>query len=121
MMPLVLLLAMACAALLIWAVYMRRLPVPILLAGPVVNVLTFWFYWRDKYAAQKGAWRTSENSLHVLSLLGGWPAARIAQQVLRHKSAKASFQEIYWFTVVVNIAVLVAMTWPSKWQMPFLF
>lgn len=120
MMPWVLLLAVACAALLVWAVWMRRLPVPILLAGPLVNALTFWFYWRDKHAAQKGAWRTPENTLHGLSLIGGWPSARIAQQVLRHKSAKASFQQVYWLTVVVNIAVLVAMAWPGQLPLSFL-
>lgn len=115
MMPVVVLLALACVALLGWAVYVRRLPVPILLAGPVLNALAFWFYWRDKHAAQKGAWRTSENSLHLLSLLGGWPAARFAQQLLRHKSAKASFQQVYWLTVVLNISGLVAMVWHGPW------
>lgn len=32
--------------------------------------------------------RTQESTLHGLSLLGGWPGALIAQQVLRHKSKK---------------------------------
>jgi uncharacterized membrane protein YsdA (DUF1294 family) len=55
-----------------------------------------------------GAWRTAENRLHVLALLGGWPGALIAQQVLRHKSRKASFRFTFWVTVVLNC---VALAW----------
>jgi len=37
----------------------------------------------DKSAAQRNAWRTPEGTLHMLSLVGGWPGAMIAQQILR--------------------------------------
>ena len=33
-------------------------PVPVVLAAPLLSVLTFYLYWRDKFAAQRGAWRT---------------------------------------------------------------
>src|SRR4051812_24046826 len=48
-------------------------------------------YGLDKSAAQRGAWRTREKTLHVLSLIGGWPGALFAQSVFRHKSRKPSF------------------------------
>jgi uncharacterized membrane protein YsdA (DUF1294 family) len=101
------LLALACGLALCWAVRDGRLPVSTLLLWPLLNVLTFAVYWQDKHAARKQAWRTSERTLHMLSLLGGWPAARLAQQVLRHKSAKASFQLGYGATVLLNVAALV--------------
>ena len=78
-----------------------------LAAWAAINLLTFALYARDKHAARTGQWRTPENTLHLLSLLGGWPAAWVAQRVLRHKTAKRSFQWVFWLTVVGNLAVLV--------------
>ncbi len=73
------------------------------MAYPVASLLAFMAYALDKSAAIQGRWRISESSLHVLSLACGWPGALLAQQVLRHKSSKASFQSTYWGTVVLNI------------------
>ncbi|MET0656988.1 MAG: DUF1294 domain-containing protein [Steroidobacteraceae bacterium] len=39
--------------------------------------------------------------------IGGWPGAWIAQQTLRHKSSKLSFQIEFWLCVVANLAVLL--------------
>lgn len=57
---------------------------------------------------QKGRWRTNENTLHVFSLIGGWPAAFVAQKLLRHKSRKESFRILFWATVVLNC---VGLSW----------
>jgi uncharacterized membrane protein YsdA (DUF1294 family)/cold shock CspA family protein len=70
-----------------------------------VSLLTFILYAIDKSAAQKGQWRTQENTLHFFSLVGGWPGAMVAQQKLRHKSKKQPFRFIYWVTVVINCGV----------------
>lgn len=70
------------------------------------SVLTFVAYALDKSAAEAGRWRISENSLHTLSLIGGWPGALMAQRLLRHKSRKASFQVEYWVTVALNCSAL---------------
>lgn len=66
----------------------------------------------DKSAAVAGRWRVSESTLHTLSLVGGWPGALVAQQVLRHKSNKASFRAAFWVTVVANVAGFVAIHSP---------
>jgi len=81
------------------------------------SLLTFIVYWVDKSAAQKGSWRTSENTLHILSLIGGWPGAMVAQQKLRHKTQKQPFRSIFWLTVIANIAGLL---WLSQ-QTQFAF
>jgi uncharacterized membrane protein YsdA (DUF1294 family) len=47
--------------------------------------------------------------MHILSLVGGWPGAWIAQQTLRHKNRKASFQQMYWITVAGNIVGVMAI------------
>lgn len=69
---------------------------------PLASLVTFIVYAVDKSAAQAGAWRVSERTLHLLALVGGWPGALVAHQVLRHKSAKAAFLAVFWVTVVLN-------------------
>lgn len=92
-----------------WAVLTRRLLTLIAPALLVVNLLTFWIYWQDKHAARTDAWRTPEKTLHGLSLLGGWPGAWWAQQLLRHKSAKQSFRQTYFATVVLHWLALIGL------------
>ncbi|MCZ8014240.1 MAG: DUF1294 domain-containing protein [Limnobacter sp.] len=71
--------------------------------------MTFAEYALDKSAAKKNRWRTSENTLHILSLVGGWPGALAAQRMLRHKNKKYSFQWIFWCTVVLNVTGLIGL------------
>ena len=71
-----------------------------------LSLLTYMVYWIDKSAAQNGNWRTSEKTLHLLALVGGWPGAMVAQQKLRHKTQKQPFRSIFWLTVIANIAGL---------------
>ncbi|MEZ5545489.1 MAG: DUF1294 domain-containing protein [Lysobacteraceae bacterium] len=66
--------------------------------------MSYAMYALDKAAAGRDARRTSENSLHLADLLGGWPGALIAQQKFRHKTIKQPFQVVFWITVILNIA-----------------
>ncbi|RTL46364.1 MAG: DUF1294 domain-containing protein [Burkholderiales bacterium] len=77
-----------------------------------LSMATFIVYALDKRAAGRGEWRVAENTLHLLALAGGWPGALLAQQTLRHKSAKASFRRVYWATVVLNVAGFIAIFTP---------
>lgn len=88
---------------------------PLLLAliYVVVSVLTYIAYAMDKSAARKGKWRTSESTLHWLSLLGGWPGALVGQHRLRHKSNKAPFRFVFWVTVFLNIALFLVLASPK--------
>lgn len=79
---------------------------PILALYIVMSLIAFVMYWYDKSAARTSRWRTKENTLHAIDLLGGWPGALVAMQVFRHKSSKASFRTRFWITVVVNCAIL---------------
>ena len=82
---------------------------PIIFAGLYVlmSMLTFIAYAIDKSAAQNGRSRTKEKTLHLLSLIGGWPGAFFAQYMLRHKSIKKEFKLIYKATVLLNIGALI--------------
>ena len=80
---------------------------------PVISVITFLVYAKDKKAAQKGNWRTEESMLHFLALIGGWPGALMAQRVLRHKSRKLSFLLVFWITVVLNVGGVAFLLSPD--------
>ncbi|MDB5823509.1 MAG: Cold-shock DNA-binding domain [Herminiimonas sp.] len=69
------------------------------------SAVTFVVYAFDKSAAKSNRQRTSERTLHLFSLAGGWPGALFAQRLLRHKSSKESFQMRFWFTVVLNCGI----------------
>jgi len=101
-----LLLMLAWTVLIGWGIWAGRLPMLTLAIALLLNLITFFVYWTDKYAAQKGQWRTTENTLHLLGLLGGWPGAWFAQHILRHKSSKESFRTAYWATVVLHCMAL---------------
>ena len=75
----------------------------------VASAVTFILYAMDKSAAGKDGRRTPESTLHLLSLLGGWPGALIAQRLLNHKSTKASFQMMFWITVALNCVALFGL------------
>ena len=72
-----------------------------------LGVITYAMYAKDKAAAQSGDWRTPESTLHLLSALGGWVGAMVAQTYLRHKSQKPEFRLTYYLTVVINMAGLL--------------
>lgn len=100
--------------LLIAGVALGRLSWPILPAALVLNLVTFFVYWQDKFAATQGAWRTAEKTLHLFALIGGWPGAWFAHQILRHKSTKLAFRNVYWMTAILNLVALgawVALPW----------
>jgi uncharacterized membrane protein YsdA (DUF1294 family)/cold shock CspA family protein len=97
------------SALAISVFHFNKLPRLIFGLYLVSSFFTFILYKKDKSAARKGTWRTSENTLHFFSLIGGWPGAFIAQQVLRHKSKKQSFRLVFWVTVLLNLGLLAWM------------
>jgi uncharacterized membrane protein YsdA (DUF1294 family)/cold shock CspA family protein len=90
------------------AVLFGWLPLAVLVLYLAASVLTFVVYAMDKSAAVQHEWRTAESTLHLFSLLGGWPGAVAAQRLLRHKCSKESFQVAFWITVVLNC---VAVGW----------
>jgi len=77
------------------------------------SVTCFVIYALDKSAALAGKWRVSESALLLLGLAGGWPGAIIAQQVLRHKTKKRSFQSAFAGSIVVNVLLFVVLTSPA--------
>lgn len=77
----------------------------------VISLLTFLIYAFDKAAARKRHRRISERTLHLLSLLGGWIGALLAQQLMRHKTVKQPFRLIFWCTVALNISFVAVVVY----------
>src|SRR5690606_15422530 len=73
----------------------------------ILGIITYGMYAKDKAAAQSDDWRTPESTLHLLSTLGGWVGALVAQTYLRHKSQKPEFRIAYYLTVIINLAGLL--------------
>lgn len=88
-----------------------------------LSILTFFVYRADKINAKDGQQRTSENTLHILSFIGGWPGALFAQQKFRHKTKKQSFLATYWITVIINCAGFIWLLTPQglKYLYDFLY
>ena len=99
-------LAAAFFCVLMAVAWIGRMPWTLVGLYAAASFVTFMVYGFDKSAARHDRWRTSESRLHLLALLCGWPGALLAQGLLRHKSSKASFQLVFWITVVLNCGLL---------------
>jgi uncharacterized membrane protein YsdA (DUF1294 family)/cold shock CspA family protein len=95
------------------AVLASAIPIAVLFIYLLGSVATYAAYALDKSAAQKGRWRTSENTLHLLALVGGWPGALVAQNKMRHKTRKQPFRAVFWITVVLNCALFFWLLSPQ--------
>ncbi|MDC8770978.1 cold shock and DUF1294 domain-containing protein [Roseateles albus] len=82
-----------------------------------MSLATFIVYAGDKRAAFKMQARVPERTLHVLALACGWPGALLAQQLLRHKSAKPAFLRRFWLTVGINVLCFVLLATPLLRQL----
>jgi uncharacterized membrane protein YsdA (DUF1294 family) len=97
------------AGLLVWGLRDQHLGIGALVGLAALNAATWIAYAVDKQAARRGGRRIREDHLHVLSLMGGWPAAAWAQRSLRHKTAKPAFVAVFRATVALHLAGLA--TW----------
>ena len=76
------------------------------LAYLIASLAAFVLHWHDKHQARHGEWRTPESMLHLAELFCGWPGAMLAQALLRHKTAKLSYQLVFWLCLALNLATL---------------
>ncbi len=101
------------AVLLLIGVAVSVIPAWTIAVYAVMSVFAFVAYGADKAASHKGRRRTSEATLHLMSLLGGWPGAWIAQGMFRHKTRKQPFRTVFWVTVAANAALLAVIVYEA--------
>jgi uncharacterized membrane protein YsdA (DUF1294 family) len=82
------------------------------LAYALPSTLCFMAYASDKAAAVQAGRRTPERVLLCLGLVGGWPGALLAQEVLHHKSRKATFRRMFWLSVGLNLLAFMVLFTP---------
>ena len=104
------------ATYLLVELYWGPVPLWVLFLYLGVSGITFGAYAIDKSAARLRQRRVAETSLILLGMLGGWPGAILAQQLLRHKTAKASFRAVFWVSVLINVVAFVAINAPGVAQ-----
>lgn len=75
------------------------------------NLATYAMFYFDKRRAKSGGWRVPERSLLGLALVGGSPAAKLAQHQLRHKTRKQPFARLLNGIVLLHISALAAAIW----------
>lgn len=90
-----------------WGVWDLRLPLWVLAAALGVNLLTVLAYVIDTQAAPARRSHIPEAVMHLLSLLGGWPAAGLTQAIVRYRARNPFFKTLYWSTVTLHIALLM--------------
>jgi uncharacterized membrane protein YsdA (DUF1294 family) len=94
-------------ALLVAAILIGGAPIWLLGAYLVMGALSALLYGRDKRAARRGAWRTSEGTLHGIDLLCGIGGGLVAQEAFRHKTAKRAFGVTTWAIAVLHGLVFI--------------
>lgn len=65
----------------------------------------------DKRAARRGAWRVSEQTLLVVSALGGSAAMLATMRIIRHKTKHAKFMVGIPVMIAAQVAVGVVAWW----------
>ena len=57
----------------------------------IINLIGFYVMWSDKRKAKKGRWRIPENTLFLITLLGGGIGTISGMYTFRHKTKKMRF------------------------------
>ena len=108
-------------AYLAWSTATGKLHFAIIVLYALASLFAFLAYGRDKGNAERHKRRTPEVKLHLISMLGGWPGAWIAQRVFRHKSKKTEFQITFAATLIVNCIALAYVTLHFGSNLPTFF
>lgn len=72
-----------------------------------VSAVAFLVYGYDKSISGTDRMRVPESVLLLLAFIGGTPGALAGMQVFRHKTAKQSFQQQFWLTVLLQMILAV--------------
>lgn len=72
----------------------------------IINLIGFFVMWLDKQKAKQGKWRISEQTLFIITLIGGGIGTISGMYKFRHKTKKLKFT--IGFPVIVILQVIIA-------------
>lgn len=78
--------------------------------GGLWNIFVFIIYGIDKKRAIRNEWRISEQTLLLITILGGGLGAILAGQHFRHKTQKWYFQ-LAWIIGLIILVVISYLVW----------
>ncbi len=78
----------------------------IILYGILINLIGVGAMALDKYKSQKGYWRISENTLFLITILGGGIGTIFGMYYFRHKTKKLKFT-IGFPTILIGEIILL--------------
>lgn len=79
------------------------------------SIVTFAVYGLDKGSAKLNAWRVSESTLHLMSLLGGFGGAALGLIVWRHKFRKGAFIVVILLSALLHFGLISALAAARGW------
>jgi uncharacterized membrane protein YsdA (DUF1294 family) len=71
-----------------------------------LSIVTFGYYWFDKYQARHKGWRVPEVWLHVLAFLGGFLGGWAALFIIGHKRDELFFFVILFLATLLHIGLI---------------
>jgi uncharacterized membrane protein YsdA (DUF1294 family)/cold shock CspA family protein len=96
-------------AMLLFGWLAGSIPPILVLVYLVLGLASVGLYAVDKESAQAGAWRISEGTLHALDLAFGIVGGLLAQEMVRHKTAKPDFAAMTYIIAAVHGIWLAAI------------
>ena len=73
----------------------------------IINLIGFYVMWSDKRKAKKGRWRIPENTLFLITLLGGGIGTISGMYTFRHKTQKIAFVIGFPFITTLEIITII--------------
>lgn len=73
----------------------------------IINIIGFLIMFIDKRKAQNGAWRIPENTLLVITAIGGGIGTIAGMYTFRHKTKKLKFTFGLPFLLVMDILLII--------------
>ena len=78
----------------------------------IINLIGFYVMWSDKRKAKKGRWRIPENTLFLITLLGGGIGTIVGMYTFRHKTQKIQF--VIGFPVITILEIMTIIYFVLK-------
>ena len=73
----------------------------------IINLIGFYMMWSDKRKAKKGEWRIPEQTLFIVTALGGGIGTIAGMYAFRHKTKKLKFTIGLPAIVILEIILVI--------------